>query len=187
MSNCDNDISSQIKALHARLDRVDDDLTAHFAAQYLQAIAFLANPITAAQGSLMTAQFASRAAFKALVKKIPGYEQFKQLQHLDSAALVSNLETALINTASGMVDTAVKSLETAIDAKLAAARNHILAIEENAIDSVVGPLLTVLNETNDTLNKANAALNAIQQFLKTLNNISSCQAGSSLIKSNAGV
>ena len=74
MSDCDNDLNSQLKALHARLDRIDDDLIAHFAAQFLQAIAFLANPLTVDQGAIMTAQFASRSAFKALVKQLPGYE-----------------------------------------------------------------------------------------------------------------
>jgi len=182
MSNCDNELNSQIKALHARLDRVDDDLTAHFAAQYLQAITFLANPVTAAQGTIMTAQFASRTAFKALVKQLPGYEEFKQLQHIDSAALVGELETALVNTATGLVDVAVNALNSAIDAKIAALRNHALAIEEGAIAAVVGPLLTTLNETTANLNRANAAVSAIQSFLNTLKNISSCKISTSVVK-----
>jgi hypothetical protein len=182
MSNCDNELNSQIKALHARLDRVDDDLTAHFAAQYLQAISFLTNPVTATQGSLMQLQFLSRESFKALVKQLPKYEEFKKLQHIDSAALVGELETALVNTATGLVDVAVNALNSAIDEKIAALRNHALAIEEGAIDAVVGPLLTTLNETTANLNRANAAVSAIQAFLNTLKNISSCKISTSVVK-----
>ena len=182
MSNCDNELNSQIKALHARLDRVDDDLTAHFAAQYLQAISFLANPVTAAQGTLMQQQFSSRPLFKALVKQLPGYEDFKKLQHIDSAALVGELETALVNTATGLVDVAVTALNNTIDAKIGALRDYTLAIQESAIDAVVGPLLTTLNETTANLNRANAAVSAIQAFLNTLKNISSCKISTSVVK-----
>jgi len=182
MSNCDNELNSQIKALHARLDRVDDDLTAHFAAQYLQAITFLANPVTAAQGTIMTAQFASRTAFKALVKQLPGYEEFKQLQQLDSAALVEGLEAALVNTATGLVDVGVTALNNTITANIGALRDYTLAIEEGAIEAVVGPLLTTLNETTANLNRANAAVSAIQAFMNTLKNISSCKISTSVIQ-----
>ena len=181
MSDCDNDLNSQLKALHARLDRIDDDLIAHFAAQFLQAISFLANPLTAAQGAIMTAQFASRAAFKALVKQLPGYEEFKMLQHIDSAALVSGLEATLIAQAESMVELAATKAEAAITAEIAANRNYILAIEENAIEAVVGPLLDTLNEVTETLNKANAAVSAIEAFIDTLKKISSCKIEDSVV------
>ena len=181
MSDCDNDLNSQLKALHARLDRIDDDLIAHFAAQFLQAIAFLANPLTVAQGAIMTAQFASRSAFKALVKKLPGYEELKMLQHLDSAALVGGLEATLVAQAESMVELAVTKVEAAVDAEIEAARNYILAIEENAIEAVVGPLLDTLNEVTETLNKSNAAVSAIEAFIATLKKISSCKIEDSVI------
>lgn len=182
MSNCDNDISSQIKALHARLDRVDEDLTAHFAAQYLQAISFLANPLTSAQGAIMTAQFASREALKALAQQLPFYAEFKQLQQLDSAALVTALETTLIQTAEGIVNAAIKQVETAIDNKIAALLNYTIALEKGAIDSVVGPLLNALNAATKAANSATSSLNMIQKFFKTLADISSCQIQSSVQK-----
>ena len=181
MSDCDNDLNSQLKALHARLDRIDDDLIAHFAAQFLQAIAFLANPLTVAQGAIMTAQFASRSAFKALVKQLPGYEELKMLQHLDSAALVGGLEATLVAQAESMVELAVTKVEAAVDAEIEAARNYILAIEENAIEAVVGPLLDTLNEVTETLNKANAAVSAIKAFIDTLKKISSCKIEDSVV------
>ena len=181
MSDCDNDLNSQLKAVHARLDRIDDDLVAHFAAQFLQAISFLANPLTAAQGAIMTAQFASRAAFKALVKQLPGYEEFKMLQHIDSAALVEGLEATLIAQAESMVELAVTKAEAAITAEIEAARNYILAIEEGAIEAVVGPLLDTLNEVTETLNKANAAVSAIEAFIDTLKKIASCKIEDSVV------
>ena len=181
MSDCDNDLNSQLKALHARLDRIDDDLIAHFAAQFLQAIAFLANPLTVAQGAIMTAQFASRSAFKALVKQLPGYEELKMLQHLDSAALVGGLEATLVAQAESMVELAVTKVEAAVDAEIEAARNYILAIEENAIEAVVGPLLDTLNEVTETLNKSNAAVSAIEAFIATLKKISSCKIEDSVV------
>ena len=181
MSDCDNDLNSQLKALHARIDRIDDDLTAHFAAQFLQAIAFLANPLTAAQGAIMTAQFASRSAFKALVKQLPGYEEFKMVQHIDSAALVEVLEATLVAQAESMVKLAVTKAEAAVDAKIEAARNYILAIEEGAIEAVVGSLLETLNEVTETLDKANAAVGAIEAFIATLKKISSCKIEDSVV------
>ena len=181
MSDCDNDLNSQLKALHARLDRIDDDLIAHFAAQFLQAIAFLANPLTVAQGAIMTAQFASRSAFKALVKQLPGYEELKMLQHLDSAALVGGLEATLVAQAESMIELAATKAAAAVDAEIEAARNYILAIEENAIEAVVGPLLDTLNEVTETLNKSNAAVSAIEAFIATLKKISSCKIEDSVI------
>ena len=109
MSNCNNDTNSQIKALHARLDRVDSDLRGHFAAQYLQAISFLANPLTATQGALMTAQFASKQAFNKLADSIPGVQEFKQLQHLESAGQVDGLGDYLADVAVGMAATGLVS------------------------------------------------------------------------------
>ena len=181
MSDCDNDLNSQLKALHARLDRIDDDLVAHFAAQFLQAIAFLANPLTVAQGAIMTAQFASRSAFKALVKQLPGYEELKMLQHLDSAALVGGLEATLVAQAESMIELAATKAAAAVDAEIEAARNYILAIEENAIEAVVGPLLDTLNEVTETLNKSNAAVSAIKAFIATLKKISSCKIEDSVV------
>ena len=181
MSDCDNDLNSQLKALHARLDRIDDDLIAHFAAQFLQAIAFLANPLTVAQGAIMTAQFASRSAFKALVKQLPGYEELKMLQHLDSAALVGGLEATLVAQAESMIELAATKAAAAVDAEIEAARNYILAIEENAIEAVVGPLLDTLNEVTETLNKSNAAVSAIKAFIATLKKISSCKIEDSVV------
>ena len=181
MSDCDNDLNSQLKALHARLDRIDDDLVAHFAAQFLQAISFLANPLTAAQGAIMTAQFASRSAFKALVKQLPGYEEFKMVQHLDSAGLVGGLEATFIAQAESMVELAATKAAAAVEAEIAATRNYILAIEENAIPAIVDPLLVTLNDVTETLNKANAAVSAIEAFIATLKKISSCKIEDSVV------
>ena len=181
MSDCDNDLNSQLKALHARLDRIDDDLIAHFAAQFLQAIAFLANPLTVAQGAIMTAQFASRSAFKALVKQLPGYEEFKMVQHLDSAALVGGLEATLIAQAESMIELAATKAAAAVDAEIEAARNYILAIEENAIPAIVDPLLVTFNEVTETLNKANATVGAIKAFIDTLKKTASCKIEDSVV------
>ena len=175
MSNCDNELNSQLKAIHARLDRVDTDLRSHFAAQYLQAISFLANPLTAAQGALMTAQFASKAAFDKLADQIPGVAEFKKLQHLDASALVDSLEANLASIAEGMVKQAVAQVEKAIDDQIKAYRDYIVAIEEGAIDAVVSPLLSVWNESTTIVNKVSSALGAISGFLRTLKNISSCK------------
>ena len=181
MSDCDNDLNSQLKALHARLDRIDDDLIAHFAAQFLQAIAFLANPLTVAQGAIMTAQFASRSAFKALVKQLPGYEEFKMVQHLDSAGLVGGLEATFIAQAESMVELAATKAAAAVEAEIEAARNYILAIEEGAIAAIVDPLLVTFNEVTEALNKANATVGAIKAFIDTLTKTASCKIEDSVV------
>ena len=182
MSNCDNDTNSQLKSLHARLDRVDSDLRSHHAAQYLQAIAFLANPVTAAQGTIMAAQFASKKAFNKLADSLPGVKEFKQLQHLESAALVDGLGDYLSDVAVGMAATAEDQLGTYIQQKLNAEIAYINAIQENAIAAVTDPLLATLNEATTSVDNVNKSIGAIQKFLKTLSDISSCQTENSVQK-----
>lgn len=182
MSDYKNELNTHLKSLYARLDRVDSDLRSHFAAQYLQGIAFAANPLTAAQGAIMLAQFASKSAFNALADQIPGVELFKQLQHLDAAGLLDSLSSNLSNIANGIVNTAVANLEGAIDAKVTALRNYTAGLIENASAEVMAPLETALNDATSALDTADTAARSIQGFMGSLGDITAEKTISSVIR-----
>jgi hypothetical protein len=185
MSNCDNELSSQIKALHARIDRAENHLLAHTAQSIHDALAMIGafDPIMQARGALKLAESSAYDALIALVDNLPGVSTFRQLMHLDSARLVDALGDTLAKTISGMADLAVKRLESAIDAQIAAYRDYIIAVEGQAVDAVVQPLLNTLNQATAILNQANATINLIKNFIKTLADISSCQCEAAVIKS----
>lgn len=264
MSNCDNDINSQIKALHARLDRVDEHLLSHTFQSIADAYAMIAsgplNPALVARGTVKLAESISYKFLMSLAKQIPGYEEFKNLMYLDSAAIVDSLEYALLKTVDTMVETAVKDLENAIDNKIKAYVEHLFAIldplgirtlggtasgsttsttitssntavstyivagdsillassgsilgtvstaDEISItltsnssatftdqiiaytpinpDAIVAKLLGNLNEATAALNKTNAAISGIKLFLKTLKDISACNAETAILRKN---
>lgn len=182
MSDYTNELNDQLKAVHARLDRVDTDLRSHFAAQYLQAISFAANPLTASQGALMAAQFASRSAFAKLADQIPGVEQFKKLQHLDAAGLLDSLSSTLSGIATGIVETAVSKVESAITDKVSALRNYTTAKLSGAAAEILDPLETALNEATSIADSATSALNSVTGFMSTLTDITEGKTMSSVIR-----
>jgi hypothetical protein len=263
MSNCDNDINSQIKALQARLDFHDNAHLAHLGQSFLDATAMIGSidPALVLRGTLKLAEAIEHNIFMALAERIPGFQTIKNLMYLDASALVTTLESALIQTATTMVDTAINALETAIDNQIKAYTEHLFAILDplgirslggtasgsttsvtitssntavstyisagtsillvsngavigtasssnevsitlaanssvtfsNAAigyspinpDAIANQLLSNLNISSAALNKTNAALTAIKIFLKTLNDISACQAENSVLKKAA--
>jgi len=260
MSNCDNDINSQIKALQARLDFHDNVHLSHLGQSFLDASAMITSidPKLVLRGTLKLAETISHSAFMALAEKLPGADTIKNLMYLDSSSLVTTLESALIQTATTMVDTAINALETEIDNQIKAYTEHLFAVLDplgirtlggtasgsntsttitcsntavstyissgtsiilasNAAiigtasssnelsitlasnssinftdaviayspinpDAIVNQLLSNLNASTAALNKTNAAVSAIKIFLKTLNDISACQAETSTLK-----
>lgn len=182
MSDYKNELSTHLKSLYARLDRVDSDLRSHFAAQYLQAISFAANPLTAAQGAIMLAQFASKSAFNALADKIPGIELFKQLQHLDAAGLIDSLGSTLSGIADGIIERAVTEVENAIDSKIDALRNYTTAVLEDAVAEVLEPLQDALDEATAILDIKDSALRSVGGFMDSLQHIAEEKTSSSVIR-----
>jgi len=182
MTDLTNELNEQLRAIHARLDRVDTDLASHFAAQYLQAISFSANPLTATQGALMIAQFASRPAFTALASQVPGYSQFKQLQHLEASSLLQSLASNLTSIASGILTTAASQLQTAAAAQIAASVAYSTAVQSGADQVTLASLQSTLDSANAALNSANQALNNIGSFLGHLTNLANGQTISSVIR-----
>jgi hypothetical protein len=188
MSNCDNELNSQIKALHARLDRVDNHLLAHTAQSVTDAIAMIAQNASVSLKARGVLKLAESSAYSALIKladSLPGVATFKQLMQLDSAALVGGLSEALASMSSNIVSTAVTQLEGSIDAQILAAREHSIALigaAGNELDETVAALLVTLNDATSVLNKANSAVSAIQAFINTLSNISACKVGTSVVR-----
>lgn len=137
MSDCSNSANSQLKALQARLDRVDDDLIAHYAGISQLVTNLSLNPATALSvvESQLAYNFSSagQRALKSLLGKIPGYDQFKQLQLLDAAALIDGMGSKLAALAEQMIETAEAELATVVDAKIEAELARALAIV-NGVD-----------------------------------------------------
>lgn len=182
MSNCDNDVNSQLKALHARLDRIDEDLISHHAAGYLQAISFMSNPVTFNQGVAMAAQYVSRQAFKELAKLLPFYEELKQLMHIDAAALVEGLGDSLEAQALGIVNQAIDQTKEAIRNKIDAEIAHAEAVAAGAIEEVVAPLRNALEKALEKEKLAIQAANQIKAFLDTLLKIAKCKSETAVLK-----
>lgn len=151
----DNKLNTQLQAILARLDRVDDDLTAAFSAQLLQAKSFASNPLTSAQGALMLSQFSSRKTFTALANQLPGVDSFKKLQQLDSAALLGSLESRVASAADGLSATVTAQLESAVNDQVAALEQQATALADKlSAEGLKSAAESTLNSATQTLETA---------------------------------
>jgi hypothetical protein len=200
MSNCSNSANSQLKAMQARLDRVDDDLIAHYAGISQLVAGLAANPLTSGSvaPSLKTFNFSSvgHTLLKKLVGLVPGYDQFKSLQHLDSAALVNNMAskaaneaTAMVNTMASQVTAAATAQANAIAAQATAAANLARGIAEGVSDADRYALEAAVGAANGAVDIATQSLAGVNQlasqlggFIKCLSDVSSCKTHSSVIQ-----
>ena len=156
MSNCDNSANSQLKALHARIERIDNDLIAHYAGISQLVAGLAAHPLTAPAvvTSLTTYNFSSvgQQLLSSLISLIPGVTQFKQLQHISAAQLVDGLAATLATTAENI---AVSQAQDALN-KLNSL-NSILTTFNQALATATS-LENQFNSLNATLSSANTAL-----------------------------
>ena len=113
----DNNLNTQLQNLHARLDRVDDDLVAHYAGISRLVIALAANPNTAASAAPSLISYNMSSAGQTLVRKmlhlIPGYDTFKKLQHLDAAALLNGVESNITSQIANLGATLTDAITSA--------------------------------------------------------------------------
>ena len=197
-----SDLNGQLKAIHARLDRIDDDLIAHYAGISQLVLSLAANPFTAGSAalSLKTYNFSSvgQKVLKSLLHLVPGYDQFKQLQHLDTAALVDGLEGKLDSQVGNIADTLKSQLETAAAEQVDAVRNQVTAlatqassldavtaannalqaaISNGANSSVIATLTTNLASSQVTYNNAVGAVNDITDQLVKVDQLSNSVKG----------
>ena len=197
-----SDLNGQLKAIHARLDRIDDDLIAHYAGISQLVLSLAANPFTTGSAalSLKTYNFSSvgQKVLKSLLHLVPGYDQFKQLQHLDTAALVDGLEGKLDSQVGNIADTLKSQLETAAAEQVDAVRNQVTAlatqassldavtaannalqaaISNGANSSVIATLTTNLASSQVTYNNAVGAVNDITDQLVKVDQLSNSVKG----------
>ena len=132
----DNSLNTQLQALHARLDRVDDDLISHYAGISQLVAGLAANPLTTGSvaPSLITYNFSSagQTLLKKLLPLVPGYNQFKTLMHLDTAALLNGLESSLQSQVENMASTIAAQAEAAVLAKANALAAQVEAVANQA-------------------------------------------------------
>lgn len=184
MSDCSSGLSSQIKALHARLDRVDDDLIAHYAGISNLVRSLAANPFTAGSmaANLPFYNFSGQTALKKLLALMPGVSAFRRLQHLESAALVSGLGARLEQSVSGMAQAAIQEAvhraETLADAELALAN----ATASGALETELQPLREAVTHATSAAATIETAANKVAGFLESLSDIANCKTRSKLIQ-----
>lgn len=149
----DNNLNTQLQAIHARLDRVDDDLIANYAGVSQLVAGLAANPVTSGSvaASLRTYNFSSvgQTMLKKLMGMVPGYNTFKSLQHLDAAGLLGNLTGSLAAQASAMAASVAGRLQSAVEEQVSALADQATALADQA------------NALADQLDKAQALQNAI--------------------------
>lgn len=158
--NTTSNLNTQLKAIHARLDRIDDDLISHYAGISQLVTSLLANPFTSGSAALSFGTYnfssAGQAALKKLMGLVPGYDTFKQLQHLDTAALVDALESSLENQVSGITQTLENQLNNAINEQVNAFQQQATALADQA--TAVTNALDANTALNDAISSgANAA------------------------------
>lgn len=200
MSNCANSANSQLKAMQARLDRIDDDLIAHYAGISELVAGLAANPLTSSSvaSSLRTFNFSSagQTLLKKLIGLIPGYSQFKTLQHLDSAAIINGMAdkaaqegTALVNNMASQVTAAATAHADALAAQAVAAANLARGIAQNvsqadriALEAAVTAADSAVNVAAGALSGVNQLANQLTGFIACLNDVASCKTHSSVIQ-----
>jgi uncharacterized membrane-anchored protein YhcB (DUF1043 family) len=187
MSDCSGGVNGHFKTIQARLDRIDDDLIAHYAGISQLVAGLAANPLTAgaAATSLPIYNFSGlgQRALARLKGLIPGAEKFKQLQHLDAAALVSSMAGNFAKVAANMAVTAAEQISLAaqqkVDAELALAE----ATARGAAEEVLGPLRQAAESAAQLLFSADSALSSIKSYTDSIDDISNCRARSMVLGS----
>lgn len=159
------DLNVQLKALAARLDRVDDDLISHYAGISQLVTNLSLNPLVSGNvaASLLTYNFSSagQTLVKQLLPLVPGYSTFRQLQHLDAAALVSNMTSNLASAAGNLVqnlaDQAVEMAESKINAEIAL----VEAQAQGLLGEDLQQFEEAVNTANSLLSAANPAISVL--------------------------
>lgn len=154
----DNNLNTQLQALQARLDRIDDDLIANYAGVSELVTGLAANPITAGSvaKSLKTYNFSAQGQKlqKKLIGLIPGVDTYRSLQNLETAGMLDKLESRLSAQADQMAQTIADELEAAATAQVEALEAQANALVEEVSSIKVKDL-------------ADAALNDATQQLET--------------------
>ena len=199
MSNCSNAQSAQLKAMQARLDRIDDDLIAHYAGVSQLVAGLAANPLTSGSVALSLKTYNFNAAGQTLLKKlmglIPGYDRFKSLQHLDAAALVDGMGSKLAGQATQMVSTMADQVTAAatahVDAIAAQAvaaanlaqgiANGVQGADKVALELALSTADQAVNVAASSLAGVNQLANQLGGFIQCLTDVAGCKTGSSVI------
>lgn len=171
----DNELSTQLQALHARLDRVDEDLVSHYAGISQLTIALAANPYTAASAATSLVSYnlssAGQTAVKKLMKLIPGVDAFKKLQHLETAALLPNIAGSLAGMAAGIGDALESAITTAAVDAAGAATALADAISGGAAAETIATLTAAKDAADSLVSSLNTSSSALGGFIGTLTHI----------------
>lgn len=186
----DNNLNTQLQAIQARLDRIDDDFIANYAGVSELVAGLAANPITAGSvaKSLKTYNFSAEGQKlqKALIGMIPGVSTFRKLQHLDTAGMLDSMGTRISQAANTMAETVASELEAATLQQAKALEDQETALVEQVSSTKIkdqaeaalndatqqletaiseGASAAVIEELESTVNSATAAFSQAEEQL----------------------
>jgi uncharacterized protein YdbL (DUF1318 family) len=149
------DLNVQLKALAARLDRVDEDLISHYAGISQLVTNLSMNPLVSGNvaQSLLTYNFSSsgQQLVSQLMSLIPGVSTFKQLQHMGAAGLVGgmlgNLQGIAGNLVQNIADQALEMATSKINAEIAL----VEAQAQGLVGEALQPFEGAVSQANSTL------------------------------------
>ena len=155
----DNKLNTQLQAIQARLDRIDDDFIANYAGISELVAGLAKNPITAGSvvKSLKTYNFSpsGQKLQKALLGLIPGVSTFRKLQHLDTSAALDSIGSRVSEAASSMAETVAGELEAAATQQLKAIEDQANALVEQVSATKLKDVAeSVLNDATQKLETA---------------------------------
>lgn len=155
----DNNLNTQLKAIQARIDRIDDDFIANYAGISELVAGLAANPITAGSvaKSLKTYNFSAtgQKLQKALLGLIPGVDTFRSLQNLDTAGMLDKLGSRLEAQADQMAQTVQEQVSAAVEEQVKALEQQATAIANQAT-ATVEKVNAIARDTDAVLNKVSA-------------------------------
>lgn len=186
MSNCQSGANSQLKALQARMDRIDDDLMAHYAGISQMVIGLAANPLTAGSVAKLLPIYNLTSAGQTLIKQLtgmlPGVETFKSLQHMEAAGLIENMGSRIATQAATAAAHAAEQSVQAATAQAAATVALAQAVKDGITGASLAPFQEAVATTTAALNQAQGAISVIESFLSTCGDIANCRTRSQVIE-----
>jgi len=193
MSDCESGANSQLKALQARLDRVDDDLMAHYAGISTIVKGLAANTVTAAAVAPVMSIYNMSASGQMLIERlkglVPGADKFRSLQHLSSAAMIDGMSDRVAKSAADVASAAAEQANDLVNQQTAAIEARTAAEAQGLTGDALIPFQEEVDRTTGqlsrlhaTVSQAQGALSAIERFLGTCTDIASCRTRSQIIE-----
>jgi hypothetical protein len=185
MSNCESGANSQLKVLQARLDRVDDDLAAHYAGISTIVMGLASNPITASAVVKVAPIYNLTPIGQTLIKELkgmlPGADKFKSLQHVESASMIEGMASKLAASAANAAISAGEQRVAALESQAMAVAALAEALKSGKTELELAPFREEVAQANASVGQALAVIGMLESFMKTLSDIADCRTRTQIL------